>query len=126
MKDNKVLLAPLKGTLTAYIITVLVFIIYALLLTYTQISEKNNSAVVLITLSVSLIIGGIKSSASAKQKGLISGAITGVLYVALMIAAGFFIIPGYTLGTRTLLCMLLAIGSGGIGGIIGVNLFAKG
>jgi len=125
MKEKRVLLAPVTGTLTAYIITALVFIVYALLLTYTGISEKNNTAVVLVTMAMSLVAGGIKSASSARQRGLVWGVVTGVLYVAVMVAAGLFLIPGYTLGSKTLVCLLLGIGSGGLGGIIGVNLFCR-
>ena len=125
MKDNKVSAAsaPFKGTVTAYLITSVIFIIYALLLTYTNISEKNSTAVVLAALVISLIAGGIKSAASAKQRGLLWGAVTGILYVAVMIGMGLFLLPGYSIGSKSLLCMVLGIGSGGLGGIIGVNLF---
>ncbi len=129
MKDNKAaampVLAPVKGTVMAYGITAIVFIIYALLLTYTQISEKNNTAVVLTTLVIAIIFGGIKSAAAAKQRGLMWGILTGILYVAVMIGAGFFFVPNYTLGSKTLICLMLAVGSGGLGGIIGVNIFGR-
>ena len=125
MKGKKIVLAPVSGAVTAYAITLLVFIVYALLLTYTGISEKNNTAVVLVTMAMSLVAGGVKSALSARQKGLIWGVATGVLYVAVMIAAGLFLIPGYTLGSKTLVCLLLGIGSGGLGGVMGVNLFCR-
>ena len=125
MKGKKLIFAPVSGAVTAYAITLLVFIVYALLLTYTGISEKNNTAVVIVTMAMSLVAGGVKSALSARQKGLIWGVATGVLYVAVMIAAGLFLIPGYTLGSKTLVCLLLGIGSGGLGGVIGVNLFCR-
>ncbi len=125
MKGKKIVLAPVSGAVTAYAITFMVFIVYALLLTYTGISEKNNTAVVLVTMAVSLIAGGVKSAMSARQRGLVWGVVTGVLYVAVMVAAGLFLIPGYTLGSKTLVCLLLGIGSGGLGGVIGVNLFCR-
>jgi putative membrane protein (TIGR04086 family) len=130
MKDVKSeglvkLLAPIKGALLAYIITAVVFIIYALLLTYTDISDKNKAMVVMVTTAVSIIAGGIKGAAAVGSRGWLWGIATGILYVAVMIAAGFFLIPGYMLGTRTLVCLMLAVGSGGLGGILGVNLGKK-
>lgn len=126
VKDNKAsaALAPLKGVLLAYAITAVIFIVYALLLTYTQLSEKNNNAVVLITPVIALIAGGIKSAVSAKQRGLLWGVLTGVLYVAVMSVMGLLLLPDYSVGSKTLVCFLLGIGSGGLGGIIGVNFFA--
>lgn len=114
--------APFKGLLLAYLITSAVLIIYALLLTYTQLSDKNNAAVVLAALALSLILGGAFSAASAGQRGMLCGALTGVLYVAVMVGLGFFIVPQYCLGTKTLVCLLLGIASGGLGGVIGVNI----
>ena len=129
MKDNKntviPILAPIKGTILAYGITALIFIIYALLLTYTDISEKNSNIVVLAALVTALIFGGAKSAASARQKGLIWGMLTGFIYTLVMVGLGIFILPDYTLGTKTLVCLLLSLSSGGFGGIIGVNLFGK-
>lgn len=114
--------APFKGLLFAYIITSAVLVIYALLLTYTQLSDKNNAAVVLVTLALSLIAGGAFSAASAGQRGMLCGALTGILYVAVMVGLGFFLVPEYSVGTKTLVCLLLGIASGGLGGVIGVNI----
>jgi putative membrane protein (TIGR04086 family) len=119
------LLAPIKGVVLAYIITAVVFIIYALLLTYTDIDDKNKAVVVMVTMAVSIIAGGMKCSASVGNKGWLWGIAAGVLYVVLMIAAGFFLVPNYAIGTRTLVCMVLGVGAGGLGGVLGVDLGKK-
>jgi putative membrane protein (TIGR04086 family) len=119
---GQAIFAPIRGLLLSYGTTVLVFTVYALLLTYTDISEKSTYAVVLATLVISLIIGGIGAAGGAKRRGLIWGGLTGILYVLVMVLLGVYLIPDYALGSKTLVCLLLAISSGGLGGIIGVNL----
>lgn len=114
--------APMKGTALAYIITAIVFIIYALLLTYTDISEKNTAAVVLVTLALSLAVGGCKAAVQTGRRGLLYGMATGFLYVLIMVCMGMFFLPGYSIGSKTVVCLLLAVSSGGLGGIIGVNI----
>lgn len=128
MKDSKLsgghtLLAPFKGLAAAYALTALIFVVYALLLTYTQLDEDSTGTVVLAALVVSLITGGFVSAAAAKRNGLVQGIVTGTLYVAVMAAVGAFAIRGYSLGSKTLVCLLLGIASGGLGGVLGINIF---
>ena len=84
-----------KGMLWAFLFTVIVFAFAALLLTYTPVSEKTVPFIVVITAVISMIIAGMISSRSARSKGYLNGAITGVLYVLVLyfisaIVAGSF------------------------------------
>lgn len=125
MNEKNTFFAPFKGVVLAYIITMAVFAAYAALLTYTNLSEKNNSLVVLITMSVSLILGGMKGAASAKSKGWLVGAMTGFFYVIAMVLTGLSVLPDFALGTKTLVCLGLGVASGAIGGMFGINFSKK-
>lgn len=125
MGEKNTFFAPFKGVVLAYAITAVVFGVYALLLTYTDISEKNNSLVVLITMAIALVAGGIKSAASAGRKGWLMGALTGIMYVLIMIITGLCVLSDFSIGTKTLVCLVLGVASGAIGGMAGINLRRK-
>lgn len=115
-------LAITRGSITSYIITTIVFIIYALLLTYTEMTEKNIQTVVIITTVVSVLIGGIMCAKNTKSKGLIYGMICGVIYSIIMVMVSFCILPEIVFSPKIIMIIILSICSGGVGGIIGINI----
>lgn len=110
-----------KGTLFAYIITMLVFIIYGVLLTYTDITEKNIQMVVMITTVLSVLVSGFISSRGVSSKGLVFGMIAGGLYAFIMIMISFCILPNIQISSKSAMITILSISGGGVGGIIGIN-----
>lgn len=110
-----------KGTLFAYIITMLVFIIYGVLLTYTDITEKNIQMVVMITTVLSVLVSGFISSRGVSSKGLLFGMIAGGLYAFIMIMISFCILPNIQISSKSAMITILSISGGGVGGIIGIN-----
>ncbi len=114
--------ALFKGVLISYILTMLVFFIFALLITYTDLNEKHIITVIRITTALVCILSGIITAGSAQKRGLLWGIISGIFYVVIMCIIGFVIIPGYTLSLKILISLALAAAGGGLGGIIGINL----
>ncbi len=48
--------------------------------------------------------------------------ISGVLYAVIMCIVGFILIPDYNLSPKLLITLAIALGGGGLGGIIGINI----
>ncbi len=111
----------LKGVGISYIITCIIFIVYALLLTYTDVSEQYISLVAIICTAISCAVGGFVSALKMDNNGLLWGVITGVIYMAIL-----FVINklagsegGGVISKVTML--VCAMASGGVGGIVGIN-----
>ena len=118
-KDSIVSLT--KGVIFSYLITAIVFIVYGILLTYTETTEKNIQIVVMITTVVSVLIGGIISSKGVSKRGLMFGMLVGIIYSIIMIMISFCILPTIKITSKMIMIIILSISAGGIGGIIGIN-----
>lgn len=119
-RENKVI-SLTKGAIISYAITTIVFIVYGILLTYTEITEKNLQLVVMITTVVSVLIGGFISSRGIGSKGLIVGMFVGLTYAIIMIMIGLCLLPVLKITSKMIMIFILSISAGGIGGIIGIN-----
>ena len=115
-------LALFKGILISYIITMVIFIVFALLITYTDISEKHIGTVIKVTTAIVCILSGLITAGSANRGGLVWGIISGISYVAIMCIIGFALIPDYSLTSKLIVSLMLAVAGGGVGGVIGINL----
>lgn len=120
--DNKGLSSLAKGTVFAYFITLVVFIIYGALLTYTNMTEENLQMVVMITTVFSVLISGFISARGVSSKGLLFGMLAGAIYAIIMIMIGFCVLPVINFNLKLLMIFILSICSGGVGGIVGINL----
>ncbi len=120
-KPNQAIVSLTKGSIFSYIITGVVFIIYGLLLTYTDTTEKNMQLIVMITTVVSVLIGGIIASKGVNSKGLIFGMLVGIVYALIMVMVSFCILPTIKITSKMVMIIILSLSSGGIGGIIGIN-----
>ncbi len=122
-KNNKnIFLNLTKGTIFAYFITLLVFIIYGILITYTDITEKNMQLIVMITTVVSVLVSGFISAKGISSKGLLLGSLAGIIYFIILLMVAFCVLPNIQINSKLLMLFVLSICSGGVGGIIGINL----
>jgi len=119
-EKNSLSTAILKGLGVAFGITCVVFVICALILTYTDINDSFIGIVSTICTAVSaLCVGKIWASAMG-QKGLLLGAFAGIVYGIILLVVSVVSGGGpLSLGAGT--CMVIAAAGGGIGGILGVN-----
>lgn len=111
-----------KAILSACIFALLIFIIMALLITYTNISESIIPMVALIVMIISSLISGMVTGSKMKKKGLVNGALVGLCYMILIIFMSWVLIQDFTIGKTVLIKSIIGIVAGGVGGMIGVNL----
>lgn len=121
-ETNNPMFSMTKGVIIAYFITVTVFIIYGALLTYTEITEKNIQMVTMVTTVISVLVAGFISARGVSSKGLIYGMVSGVIYSLIMFMISICILPKIQLNSKIIMIIILSICSGGIGGIIGINM----
>ncbi len=109
------------GVCIGYSITIIIFIFYAILLTYSNVSDKGMDIIVILTTVISVIVAGYDSTKNARSKGLLWGVLAGMLYAVILILISTLIDGKLTFNADTIVTILVAIASGGIGGVIGIN-----
>lgn len=123
---KKKIMAIIKGCLFAIILSIILLTIYALLLANTTISENTIMPVVLTITGISILIGGTISSRKMKKNGLIYGGIIGLVYVLTLYLASSISMVGFSLSVNSFMMLAVGVITGIIGGIIGVNMQARG
>jgi len=109
------------GVLMAYAITSIAFLGYAMLITYTNVSEGSLPAVVAITTVISVMVAGFDAARAAENRGWMWGMVAGAVYVVIMAAIMIAALPGFAADMRTVMVFALGIAGGGLGGILGIN-----
>jgi len=109
------------GVLIAYAITAIVFLGYAILITYTNVSERSLPMVVAITTVLSVMVAGFDAARAAENRGWIWGMVAGLVYVLILAAIMFLLLPGFPIDLRTVIVCVLGVAGGGLGGIFGIN-----
>jgi len=112
----------ITGVLMAYAITAIAFLAYALLVTYTNMSERNLPTVVAITTLLSVMVAGFDAAKGAPSRGWLWGMSAGLAYVLIMAIIMVTVLPSFAVDGRTLLTTILGVAGGGLGGILGINL----
>lgn len=111
----------LKGVIIGYIFTIVVFVIYAFLITYTNVSEENIQVVVMITTGVSVLIAGFITAKNVDKNGLVWGMGAGGFYGIIIILTSLCLKEKFSLESRNIITLLISIIFGGLGGILGIN-----
>lgn len=112
----------LKGLIFSFIITLISIFLFAVILTYTNISEKTIPVFITILTFSSILIGTIIGTRNIRKNGMLNGAIIGTGYVILLYLISSILNTGFIFNIYTILMMITGIISGIIGGIIGINI----
>ena len=110
------------GVLMAYAITSVAFLAYSVLITYTDMSERNLPTVVAITTLLSVMVAGFDAAKGAPKRGWLWGMGAGLVYVLIMTIIMMNVLPAFAVDGRTFMTILIGIAGGGLGGILGINL----
>lgn len=119
IKDNSV--RVIKGSLFAIITSTIFLIVFAVLLTYTNLSETSITPVVLAVVGISILIGSYFSTRKIQQNGILNGAIVGIVYMLILYIISSMIFMDFSLKLSSLIMIGCGMIAGIIGGIIGVN-----
>ena len=112
----------IKGVLIGYAITSIIFLAYAMLITYTQMSERNLPTVISVTTLLSVLIAGFDAARGAPNRGWMWGMIAGAIYAAVMAIIMVVLLPGFFVDGRTVTVFVLSVAGGALGGILGINI----
>ena len=111
----------LKGTAFAFVISIVLLFLCAVLMTYSPIPDNAAKAVTVIVSAISIFISGFMVSKKSKRQGWLSGAIAGLTYTILMYLFGSLVMLDFSVKLSTVLIGVMAFIIGAVGGIVGIN-----
>ncbi len=122
LNENKNIFIIIKGSIIALILTIIMLTIYALILSYTNVSENSMVAVIMTIIGMSILISSSLSNLKIKKKGIFNGAIIGLIYILGIYLISSIITGVFSLNSNSIIMIIVSILTGMIGGIIGVNI----
>lgn len=122
---SEVIYGILKSLLGALLITAIMLLVLSAIYLSTDLSEKTSQVLVSFLAIFSVFVGSFTGNLKIKRKGLINGALIGILYSFVLYMTGFlaFGFPGINKGLLS--TMALCAMSGILGGVLGVNIGIK-
>lgn len=119
---NKNIVRVIKGSGFSLILSLILLLIYATLLTTTNISENTMTPVIIIVSGISILVGSSISSFKIKKQGMLNGALVGLIYMLAIYLLSSMLLTGFGIGMKSIVMIAVGMVTGMIGGIIGVNL----
>ena len=110
-----------KGVFISLLFTIIFLIIFSTLLTYTNISEKLITPVIIVITAISIFIGSTIGNLKMNKNGLINGGAIGGIYIISIYVISSIISQNFALNMQSLIMIIIGIICGMFGGIIGVN-----
>lgn len=111
----------LKGTLISIIATIVLLMIFAAVLTYSNINENTMPTVIIVVTALCILVGSQITTSKIKRNGIVNGALVGAIYILALYLISSIISKDFSLNIYSIIMMATSILIGGIGGIIGVN-----
>lgn len=122
MEKNNGYLPAAEGVLRGVIITVVLLLIFAVVMTFTEVSEKASSTFYLVTTILSIMYGSIYAVRKIKRRGWLVGIIVTILYLLVLYIVSVISGNPSVVGADRIPRILLAVIVGALSGIIGINL----
>lgn len=110
-----------KGIIIAFVSTFVFLFIFAIILTYTNISESIIPTVIIVITIISILLGSSISTIKIKKNGIVNGGIIGLSYILMLYLISSIVHTGFALNIYSIVMIILSILAGMIGGIVGVN-----
>lgn len=111
-----------RGIVISYLVTIPTFIVFSLILTYTDFPEKLISPAVVITTVISIFTAGSSVTRSVKSRGWLNGGVVGLIYMIVLYFFSSLVLGSFGIDRYALTMILIGVLTGAIGGIVGVNM----
>ncbi len=103
-------------------ITMIALIVQTVIMLYTDVTESILPVTSAITMTLSVTIASLYASVKIRKRGWMNGAIIGILYILVIAMISFIFLDDFVLNTYILMKTAIALITGAISGMIGVNL----
>lgn len=121
-KEKMPRLTYLRSIVRSLIFTLAIMLILAAIITFTSMSESIMPLITSIIMVLSIAYSGLLSAKQLNKNGFIHGLLTGTIYILFIIFLSWIFIKDFSIDKFLIIKGVIGIGSGGIGGMIGVNL----
>ena len=105
----------MKGVGIELISTVLFLIIFAIILTCTNVSESTISPVIIVTTGISILIGSIIANRKITKNGIINGGLVGAIYMLIIYLISSLLNGRFSLNIQSIIMIIVAFFCGMIG-----------
>lgn len=112
----------MKAVGFSFLSTLVLIIILALVLTFTSLSEGVVPVINSIIMILSIAFGAIYISLKSDRLGWLNGGTVGLVYMLLLIILGSIFVDTFTMDIYTLFRIIIALVTGSVAGMIGINL----
>lgn len=119
--ENKTIKNISKGVIISLITTCIMLLVFAILLTYTNINEDVIDTVIIIITAISILIGSSIGNLKIRKNGLLNGAIIGGSYISIIYLISSILNWRFSLSFQSIIMITIGVVFGILGGIIGVN-----
>ena len=121
LKESNSFFNIIKGVIIAFITTLVLLFIFSIILTYTNISEKTITPVVIVITGISILIGSTIGNNKISKNGLINGGCVGLIYILTIYLISSILSGNFALNIAAVIMIVVSIIFGILGGIIAVN-----
>ena len=121
ISENKNLISIFKGVVISLVTTFILLIIFAAILTFTNIQENTISPVVIKITAVSLLIGSTMGNRKIEKNGLLNGAMVGLIYILFLYLISSILNGNFSLNLASIIMIIVSIFFGILGGVVAVN-----
>ena len=112
----------LKAIIVSVLCSLFLILVLSFLVSTTSLKENIINPAVIFISAVSILIGGFLVSRKIKKKGILWGAVVGIIYMVIMYIVSSLMNMDFSLNLNALMMIGFGILGGAIGGILGVNL----
>ena len=109
------------GVGIALLASFIFLLIYATILSFTEIPESTIATVIITITGISILVGSIISSRKISKNGIINGALVGLIYILIIYLISSLLNGNFAINLQSIIMIAVSIICGIIGGIIGVN-----
>ncbi|OEF96344.1 TIGR04086 family membrane protein [Desulfuribacillus alkaliarsenatis] len=113
------------GFTWAFMTSISLLLVLIILVQFTSLPESSLPTLTYAIHIVSILIGALKAGFRSSQKGWYAGALTGFIYMLLIVLFGSMLFSSITLSVESLIQVVIGISIGAVGGIVGVNFNAR-
>ena len=96
--------------------------ILALILSKTSVNDSIMGKVIVGISAFAIAVGGFLASRKLSMKGILCGALQGILYMIILYVISSIANGSFSLRLEGIIMILVGVIAGGVGGIIGANL----
>lgn len=123
MSEKKKLnyLALVKGIFFSIVLTLVLIVIITGICYFGNISEKLLGLMLFLSSAISVFLSSIFMTRSVKHSGLIYGALNGLGYFLIILAASICFAGRFSPSTQCITMFIGSVLAGALGGIMGVN-----